>query len=69
MFVTVRNRHAERVAMFVEESRSAEPTRASYVALAKLAVRRKNGWQGWLQSVLLRKHTLTDCDCGLINCR
>ena len=67
MFVTVRNRHAERLEALVTEPRP--PSRASYVAIAKLSVRRKNGWNGWLQHTLLAKHTLTACGCGLINCR
>ena len=67
MFVTVRNRQAERTAQLVRETRP--PSRASYVALAKLSVRRRNGWNGWLQATLLRKHALTPCGCGLINCR
>jgi hypothetical protein len=70
VFVTVRNRQAERIAQLVAEtSPPSVPTTRSYVALAKLSIRRKSGWNGWLQSTLLRKHALTDCGCGLINCR
>ena len=69
MFVTVRNRQAERIAQLVAETSIPTVSMRSYVALAKLSVRRKNGWSGWLQSTLLRKHALSACGCGLINCR
>ena len=69
MFVTVRNRQAERIAQLVAETASPMVTNRSWVALAKLSIRRRSGWNGWLQSTLLRKHDLTDCGCGLINCR
>ena len=70
MFVTVRDRQAERAAQLYAETRPpAVPTRASYVALAKLAVRRREGWNGWLNTHLLAKHQLTSCGCGCINCR
>ena len=73
MFVTVRNRQAERIAqLFAETASTRSPamiSTRSYVGLAKLSISRKSGWTGWLQSTLLRKHALTDCGCGLINCR
>jgi len=43
--------------------------RRAGVAAAKLYVRRRSSFHGWLQGVLLRKHALTSCSCGLINCR
>ena len=43
--------------------------RRAGVAAAKLCVRRRSSFHGWLQTVLLRKHELTSCGCGLINCR
>lgn len=69
MFVTVRNRQAERIAQLLAETAMPLISTRSYVGLAKLSIRRKSGWNGWLQSTLLRKHALTDCGCGLINCR
>ncbi len=69
MFVTVRNRQAERIAQLFAETAMPMISTRSFVGLAKLSIRRKNGWNGWLQSTLLRKHDLTDCGCGLINCR
>jgi hypothetical protein len=70
VFVTVRNRQAEKAAQLYEAARPpVQPTRASYVAMAKLAVRRKEGWSGWMNTHLLSKHTLSSCGCGLIHCR
>jgi hypothetical protein len=69
VFVTVRNRQAERIAQLLAETAMPLISTRSYVGLAKLSIRRKSGWNGWLQSTLLRKHALTDCGCGLINCR
>jgi hypothetical protein len=43
--------------------------RRAGVAAAKLFVRRRSGFHGWMQVVLLRKHELTSCGCGLIHCR
>lgn len=43
--------------------------RRAGVAAAKVAIGRRSSFHGWLQTVLLRKHELTSCACGLINCR
>ena len=43
--------------------------RRAGIATAKLLVRRRSGFHGWLQTTLLRKHALTSCGCGLISCR
>ncbi len=43
--------------------------RRAGIAAAKLCVRRRASFHGWLQTALLRKHELTSCGCGLINCR
>ncbi len=43
--------------------------RRAAVAVARLYVRRQGSFYGWLQTVLLRRHDLTSCSCGLINCR
>ncbi|MBL0217119.1 MAG: hypothetical protein IPQ07_25000 [Myxococcales bacterium] len=46
-----------------------QEVRRAGVAAAKLFVRRRSSFHGWLQTTLLRKHALTSCGCGLINCR
>jgi hypothetical protein len=43
--------------------------RRAGIAAAKLSVRRRYSFHGWLQTALLRKHVLSRCGCGLINCR
>jgi len=43
--------------------------RREMVALSKLLVRRKTSFHGWLQTTTLGKLELTNCGCGLINCR
>jgi hypothetical protein len=43
--------------------------RRAGVAAAKLMVRRRGSFHGWLQGVLLSRHALTSCSCGLIHCR
>jgi len=43
--------------------------RREAVALAKLLVRRKTCFHGWLQTAALARYELTNCSCGLINCR
>jgi len=43
--------------------------RRAGVAAAKLVIRRRSSFHGWLQTTLLHKHALTSCGCGLINCR
>ena len=43
--------------------------RREMVALSKLLVRRKTSFHGWLQTTALGKVELTNCGCGLINCR
>jgi hypothetical protein len=47
----------------------ARERRRAAVALAKLSIRRRSNFHGWLQTALLRKHALTSCCCGLVNCR
>lgn len=43
--------------------------RRAGVAAARQFVMRRSSFHGWLQGVLLRRHELTSCACGLINCR
>jgi hypothetical protein len=43
--------------------------RRSGVSAANHAIRRRSGFHGWLQTTLLQKHALSNCRCGLINCR
>lgn len=43
--------------------------RREMVALSKTLVRRKTSFHGWLQTCALAKCELTNCSCGLINCR
>jgi hypothetical protein len=43
--------------------------RREMVALSKTLVRRKTSFHGWLQTTALGKIELTNCGCGLINCR
>lgn len=47
----------------------ARELRRAAVAAAKVSIGRRSGFHGWLQTALLRKHALTSCGCGLINCR
>ena len=47
----------------------AQEMRRAGVAAVKLLVRRRGSFHGWLQGVLLTRHELTSCGCGLINCR
>ena len=46
----------------------ARELRRAGIAAAKLCVRRRYSFHGWLQTALLRKHALTSCGCGLISC-
>jgi len=43
--------------------------RREMVALSKTLVRRKTSFHGWLQTCALARYDLTNCSCGLINCR
>jgi hypothetical protein len=43
--------------------------RLAGIAAARVVVSRRSSFHGWLQTALLRKHALTSCGCGLINCR
>lgn len=43
--------------------------RRAGISAVHLIVRRRSGFNGWLQTTLLQRHALTSCGCGLINCR
>jgi hypothetical protein len=47
----------------------AQEMRRAGVAAVRMLVRRRGSFHGWLQGVLLSRHELTSCSCGLINCR
>lgn len=43
--------------------------RRTGIDAAKELVRRRGTFHGWLANVLLDRHDLTKCGCGLIHCR
>jgi hypothetical protein len=43
--------------------------RRAGIDAAKLLVRRRGNFMGWLNMALLERHELTRCGCGLIHCR
>ena len=47
----------------------AREQRRAGIAAAKMLIRRRAGFHGWMQLMLLRQHPLTRCGCGLIHCR